>query len=181
MNRLISLFLITLSFPVFGQSFLDQHLGTYRGQLHLCYPNRPVDSVQFELIVQPTEEIGRWTNTVRYLSPDGSVGQVKDYDLMKDSLFSDDTHFILDEKDGILITETRIGNTFYANYTVDGMLYIVSTTYNGNYIDYELTCYNNAGKRESVSEPDEENVSWKVDSFPLMVVQKGRLHKQKTE
>lgn len=181
MNRLISLLLITLSFPVIGQNFLDQHLGTYRGQLHLCYPNRAVDSVQFEFIIQPTVETDRWTNTVRYLSPDGSVGQVKDYDLMKDSVFKDDTHFILDEKDGILITETRIDNTFYSNYTVDGMFYIVSTTYYGNYIDYELTCYTNLGKRESSSEPDEENVSWKVDSFPLMTVQKGRLYKQKTE
>lgn len=181
MNRLISLLLIILSHPVFGQNFLDQHHGTYRGQLHLCYPNRPIDSVQFELIIQPTEKLGRWTNTVRYLGPDGSVGQVKDYDLLQDSVFNDDAHFILDEKDGILITETRIDNTFYSNYAVDGMFYIVSTTYCGAYIDYVLTCFPNQGKRESASEPDEENVSWKVDSFPLMTVQKGRLYKQKTE
>ncbi|MBI3239991.1 MAG: hypothetical protein HYZ43_14305 [Flavobacteriia bacterium] len=181
MNRFISLLVLFLNLTLSGQNFLDQHLGTYRGQLHLCYPNRPIDSVQFELIIQPTEKQGRWTNTVRYLSADGSVGQVKDYDLVKDSVFNDDTHFILDEKDGILITETRIGNTFYSNYTVDGMFYTVSTTFNGNYIDYELTCYPMEGKRESVSEPDEENVTWKVDSFPLMTVQKGRLYKQKTE
>jgi hypothetical protein len=141
MNHFLSFLVIILSLPIYSQNFLDQHLGTYRGQLHLCYPNRPIDSVQFELTLQPTGKNGRWTNTVRYLGPDGSVGQVKDYDLIKDSVFNDDMHFILDEKDGIFITETRIGNTFYANYTVDGMFYIVSTTYVGNYIDYELSCY----------------------------------------
>lgn len=181
MKHLISLFLIVLSVPVYGQNFLDQHLGTYRGQLHLCYPNRPTDSVAFEFIIQPTEQPSRWTNTVRYLGPEGSVGQVKDYDLLKDSVFNDDTHFILDEKDGILITETRIDNTFYANYTVEDMFYIVSTTYSESHIDYVLTCYPSQGKRESSSEPDQENVSWKVDSFPLTTVQKGRLYKQKTE
>ena len=131
-----------------------------------------------ELLLQPAQQTGHWQNTVRYFGENGAIGEVKAYEYVIDSTVNDGAHYILDEKDGILITEVRIGNSFYANYTVDHMSYIVITTYEDNYIDYALSCYNLTAIRNSESEPDEENISWKVDSFPLMTVQKGRLYKQ---
>lgn len=177
-SHLLIVLLLLTGFPAVAQDFLDTHAGNYKGTLHLLYPNGKQDSVTMELILQPTEQAGRWQNTVRYFGENGAIGEVKAYELVLDTTVNDSTHYILDEKDGILITEVRIRNSFYANYTVDHMSYFVRTTYEDNYIDYELSCYNLTVIRSSESEPDEENTRWKVDSFPLMTVQKGRLYKQ---
>lgn len=160
------------------QDFLDAHVGTYKGTLYLLYPNGKQDSVEFELLIQPAKEPGRWTNTVRYMGENGAIGQVKEYELVVDTTVKDGAHYILDEKDGILISEVRIGKSLYANYMVDHIAYHVTTTFETTYIDYELSCYDMLHQRTSESEPDEENIRWKVDSLPLLSVQKGRLYKQ---
>jgi len=171
--------LIALIFNATSQEFLNNHLGKYVGQLQLCYPDKTSDSVTFEISILPTQTPNRWKNTTTYFLPNGAT-QVKDYELIRDTLVQGNAHYILDEKDGILITETRIGNTFYSHYTVDGIYYSAQTTYETNYIDYELSCYQTTNKRESISEPDEENNKWKVESFNLLTVQKGRLFKKKS-
>lgn len=177
-HHLLFLFLFLAGINAHAQDFLDTYVGSYKGTLHLLYPNGSRDSVTFELQIQPTEQPGHWTHTVRYIGETGTIGQVKDYVLVIDSARNDGTHYILDEKDGILITETRIDHTLYSLYMVDGMSYAVTTSFYTNYIDYELSCYQLQPMRSSESEPDEENVRWKVDSFQTATVQKGRLFKQ---
>lgn len=176
-RNLIILFFLLSGIPASAQDFLDAHTGTYKGTLHLLFPNGKQDSVTFELLLAPTQQPGRWTNTVRYLGENGVVGQVKEYELVLDTALNDGAHYILDEKDGILISEVRIGKSLYANYIVDHMAYHVTTTFETSYIDYELSCYDLLHIRNSESEPDEENIRWKVDSLPLLTVQKGRLYK----
>lgn len=176
--QLLLFFLLFAGSIVHAQDLLDQHTGTYKGTLHLLYPTGHRDSVSFELQIQPTGQPGHWTHTVRYIGESGTIGQVKDYELVIDSTRNDGMHYILDEKDGILITETRIDQTLYSMYQVDGMSYAVTTSFYPDYIDYALSCYQLQSMRSSESEPDEENVRWKVDSFQAATVQKGRLFKQ---
>ncbi|MES2556015.1 MAG: hypothetical protein V4604_07690 [Bacteroidota bacterium] len=180
MNRLISLLLITLSFSSFGQNFLDKHVGTYRGQLYFCFPKH-VDSVEFELTLASTGKPDCWKQTIHFLYPEKNANDKIEYNIRKDSLFNDDLHFLREEKDGIVTTETRIGNTFYTNYIDDHMSFDVQTTFEGSYVDYQLNGYSGPMGEESTSKPDGENPQRSVYSFPLMVVQKARLYKQKTE
>jgi len=165
--------------PVKAQHFFDDHTGHYEGTLLLLYPGRAADSVAFCLDIAKTAEPGRWQNKLTYRMPAGS--QEKNYEQVLDSAFADNTHYILDEKDGILIAETLLGNTLYCNYTVEGSFYVVRTTFHTGSIDYELSCYKSTEKTESVSDPDEKGTSWKVDSYPLLTVQKGTLIKQRPE
>ena len=180
MNRLISLLLITLSFTSYGQDFLDQHAGTYRGQLYFCFPKN-IDSVEFELTLGSTGKPGHWTYSIHYLYPERSVNDKIEYDILIDSLFNDDLHFLREEKDGIVTSETRIGNSIYSSYTDDQLFCDIQITFEGSYVDYQLNGYSAAMSEESTSKPGGENHSRTVYSFPLMVVQKGRLYKQKTE
>lgn len=180
MNRLISLLLITLSFSSYGQNFLDQHVGTYRGQLYFCFPMH-VDSVEFELTLASTGKPGCWTQTIQFIYSEESESDKMEYTILRDSIFNDDLHFLRQEKDGILITETRIGNTLYANYLDEHTAFGAQTTFEDNYVDYQLNGYSAVMSKESVSNPTEKDHPRTVMSFPLMVIQKARLYKQKTE
>jgi hypothetical protein len=174
MRTIITILSLLASLPLAAQHFLDRHPGEYTGMLHLLRPGAPADSLPFKMIVQPTGESGRWTNTVVYNYEKNASS--KNYEWVLDAA-NGEGRYIMDEKDGILIYETLIGNTFYCNYTVDDMFYVVQTTFGDGTIDFELSCYKTSGKRESRSEPDETGTTWKVDSFPLVTVQKGTLQK----
>lgn len=171
---IVTALLLLTSLQLSAQHFLDRHTGEYTGTLFLLRPGAPTDSIPFKMIIQPTGENGHWTNTVIY--NDDSNASAKNYEWVVDPE-NGQGRYIMDEKDGILITETLIGNTFYCHYTIDEMYYIVETTFEEGTIGFELSCYKNAGKRESLSQPDETGATWKVDSFPLLTVQKGTLRK----
>jgi hypothetical protein len=174
MRTIFTALLLLFALPASAQHFLDLHTGEYTGMLYLLRPGAPADSIPFKMIVQPTGETGRWTNTVIYNYEKDP--QSKNYEWVADAA-NGEGRYIMDEKDGILISETLIGNTFYCNYTVDNMFYVVRTAFGDRTIDFELSCYKTAGKRESESKPDETGTTWKVDSFPLLTVQKGTLQK----
>jgi hypothetical protein len=169
---------ILLSTVGLGQDFLTRQTGIYQGYLYMCLPNGKCDSVLLQLQIEQTTDPKRWKTTFVYLKQNGTVTMKNNYELFADSLHNDDYHFILDEKDGLLISETRIGNTIYGNYSIEDQFHITRTTYNGDTIEYELSAYSTRGKRESTSVPDEENTIWKVDSYRLVTVQKALLIKQ---
>lgn len=177
MNRLISLLVITLSFSAFGQNFLDQHTGAYQGTLYFNFP-KDIDSVGFTLVLEPAAESGQWTNTIHYLFPRKSLNDLRVYRIFRDSVYSDDFHFLREEGDGIVTSETRIGNTFYTSYQDGHLFYDIQTTYGTDYIDYQLNGYSVALGEESSNDGTHPR---NVTSYPLMVVQKARLYKQKDE
>lgn len=173
------LFLISLCALIsHGQDFLTAQTGTYRGMLHILSPNGKCDSVILQLEVAPIAGTRRWKSTFSYLKPDGTVTMQNAYELVADTLYKDDYHFLLDEKDGLVIRETRIGNTFYGTYTIDNQTHTLLTTYNGKSVEYELAAYSNKDMHKAISEPDQDHIVWEVHSLKLLVIQKGILIKQ---
>jgi hypothetical protein len=161
------LLLCLLPFSGFAQKFPDDYAGTYSGYIHL----RPgqADSIPCALIIAPTDDPNRWSNTMIFYD---DTPQTNAYEWVRNP---ETGTWLLDEKDGILITETLIGNTLYATYTVEHMMFYVRTSFGGGAIDYELTVFDPEKDHTSASA---EN-STEVHSFPVMTVQKGTFKKEK--
>lgn len=164
-------------FTLQAQHILAESVGVYSGYLQLCPPGTKCDSIPFELSIQATNDPLRFNTKTSYLINNGQ-DNVKDYDLILDSTFKDNNHYLLDEKDGILIQETRVGNTLYSVYTVEGNIFHVTTTYNKTSIDFELVVYNMSSPQKSQSHPDAENAVYQVETLPFITVQKGILSKK---
>lgn len=170
---------IFLGFSFFGfsQHYLSSYFGEYTGMLYL-YKANVLDSVPCSLKIQNTPDPNRINTLLSYYLPNG-LQQDKNYDCIVDTNFHDNLHFLIDEKDGILIKETRIGNSFYSSYTVQDNFYTVHTSYFADHIDFELIVYNQTDKLETFSAPNAANNRYRIETFPLITVQKGKLIKKK--
>lgn len=177
MRFILLIFCSFVFFTLRAQHFLASYTGTYSGYLKICQAGKDCDSIPFELSIYPTKDPKRYNTKTSYLT-DLYKDNVKDYDLIINEKHTDNCHYLLDEKDGILIQETKIGNTLYALYSVEGMLFNVTTRYFDQYIDYELVVYNMKEQQTSQSKPNAEEAVYTVETYPFMTVQKGILYKK---
>jgi hypothetical protein len=123
------IFTVVLFFQtiLFAQNHSDKNsfplswLGTYKGKMVILSAERGfIDTIDVEFLFLETEIKNRWTYKMTYKNKK-SGNTVKDYELVKpDSLPK--SSYLLDEKDGILIQNTLIGNTLYSNFSVSGYL-----------------------------------------------------------
>jgi hypothetical protein len=157
--------------------FLKDYCGKYKGILILDYPSGKLE-IPFQIEIESTKDPLIFTNRTSYFIND-STTDVKDYALKLDTTFKDGKHYILDEKDGILISETAVGNSFFSFYSVLGDYYYVKTSYTKKYIDFELTVFSGTRELKSSSIPDEEGVVYDVSSFEFVTCQHGKLRKVK--
>lgn len=172
------LFILLFSIQASAQNhFLKDYCGKYKGVLILDYTGGKLE-IPFQIEIEATSDPMVYNNRTTYFVND-STTDVKDYALKLDTIFKDNKHYILDEKDGILITETNLGNSFFSFYSVLGDYYYVKTTYTKKYIDFELTVFSGKNERKSSSEPDEEGVVYDVNSYAFVTCQHGKLKRVK--
>lgn len=176
--RFILIFLSLIALKLNAQShFLKDYCGKYKGVLILDYPTGKLE-IPFQIDIEATNDPLVYTNKTSYFIND-STTDVKDYALKLDTTYKDGKHYILDEKDGILIPETAVGNSFFSFYSVLGDYYYVKTVYTKKYIDFELSVFSGKKELKSSSTPDEEGVVYEVSSFEFITCQHGKLRKVK--
>lgn len=156
----------------FTQHFLADFTGNYQGHLKLCRTEIPCDSIAFGIQIEATESPYRFKQTTTYTLPNGETS-AKNYVLELDKNDLSKTKYTLDEQDGILIPETRVGNVFYSMYNVDKQYYHVKTAYFADRITFELVVYDEVNAVNSHSEPDEKDQTFYVSGLPYVTVQKG--------
>ncbi len=176
MKTILLFFLIVASNPFFAQEhFLRPFSGKYSGTMFICRSNGTCDSVPVELHLSNTDNPFRVSSNMRYLPTNGSTIE-KNYELVLDSVSNDGYHYLMDEKNGILLFENRVNNRFYSLYEVENMLYHVSTTYSAQEIVFDLTVYSKEKTKQS--KVIEDGDEFKVDAFPFIVSQYVILHRQ---
>ncbi len=101
--------------------FPDSWLGNYQGKMYIVSAaNGILDSLNVEFEFFESGIKNRWKYRMTYHSAkQGEI--VKDYELIKPDSLAKNT-YLIDEKDGILIQNTLIGNTLYSNFIVSGSL-----------------------------------------------------------
>lgn len=177
MRNILSILVLCCSFGVYGQHYLNEYIGKYTGYLHLCGTRVPCDSIAFSIQIIPTDSPYRFQQITTYTLPDGRT-DAKNYVMELDKNDPAKSKYTLDELDGILIPETRVGNVFYSMYTVEKQFYHVKTTYYADRIEFELVVYDEVNAVNTHSEPDELDQTFYVSGLPYMTVQKGIAYKQ---
>jgi hypothetical protein len=157
------------------EHFLENHVGEYRGYLKLV-SDKNTDSIPFGISITRTDNPTVYGNKTSYFIND-STTIVKAYYLKIDSL----KKYVLDEENGIFISEKLIGNTFYSAYNVEKRMYTVRTSYLKNKIAFELCVYSEEKAITTLSEPDEHGDRFEVKDYPFVTIQYGMLSKIKSK
>ena len=144
------------------QSFPEQCTGKWTGTMYIYAYGNLRDSVQVELSVQVIDDQS-WTWKTDYRSEKMPV--TKDYILRKDS--KAENTFLLDEGDGVILTNYLTGNKLYSNFETEGIFLTSSYELVDKRLVFEVT----SGKK--LNEAEESGVTnYSVDFVQRVVFQK---------
>lgn len=166
--------LASLHFALLGlqnpqSSLPDEWFGTWKGKVKLQGSDTKEREVGMELSVGkvPGSQDASWTITYT----DGAKKDVRAYVLspVKDK----PNRFVTDEKNGIVLDDTLIGNTLYSQFKVQETLLHVRFRLSGKSMEVEMCSYSFKEARSTSATASGE----KVDSYHLRSVQSGVLKK----
>lgn len=150
-----------------AQTFPENWVGSYSGDMILGYTDRPSDTIHTDLEIKPLIDDSVWTYKMTFKSKRyGEI--VKDY-VIRIADKNDPKKFILDELNSIQIPMNLMDNCFYTNYEVDGMLYMSSLRLFEDQLIYDLYCSTKEGKRTDRIE--EGQSVFVVDSYAVTLHQ----------
>lgn len=180
MKKLFFFLLLLLNISLYAQSnFPVSWIGSYEGDLYIEYPaGGKSDTIPVTFDLLATSAPNRWTYRVSYFSKKyGNI--VKDYEIFWNDSLKSPNHFMLDEKDGILIDEVFLNNRFYALFEAGGEVFasLLEKTSSGLYM--EIRCTSPKQGIVSQSAPDEKGNSYTVRSNYTYNVQYANLKKKK--
>jgi len=146
------------------KSFPDQCIGTWKGMMYIYAYGNLRDSVQVELSVAKIDD-NSWKWRTDYISEKMPV--TKDYIMRRDAK---SVHtFLLDEGDGVVLTNYLTGTKLYSNFETEGILLGSSYEFIGGNLVFEVT----SGKK--LNEAEESGVTnFSVDFVQRVVLQKIR-------
>lgn len=156
--------------------FPEDWLGTYKGKMYIMKQGKGItDSLDivFELLPDDTN---RWIYRMTYKGTKYAE-IIKDYYLIKPDSLAEGS-FLLNEKDGIIIAQTLIGNTFYSNFTVAGNFLSSTMRKTGNLIEFEVL---SSKKKESLTTKNKAKpgqIVFEVKSYPPYATQRAVLKKE---
>ncbi|MFN8257133.1 MAG: hypothetical protein U0W24_15665 [Bacteroidales bacterium] len=158
------------------KAFPENWLGLYEGNMYILNLKKGlIDSVKVNFYFLSTSVKNRWTYRFVYhgLKHDEII---KDYELVKpDSLKRN--NFIIDEKDGILIEATFMGNTLYSSFIVYGSLISSVMKMEKDEIFYEIYTASDQATLSTKNDPKNVSDSFTVESYPPFTTQFVRLKK----
>jgi hypothetical protein len=164
----------------FSQSnFPNEWLGSYEGIMYIEYPSeRDSTKIEFELL--ETDKPNVWKYKVSYINEKWGM-IVKDYQLLWNDTLSSKNHFILDEKNGLLIDEIFLNNSFYAHFEVGANHFQSVLQRKNNDLYYEIRCSTpQKGLKTQTTDKDEKGEFYNVHSFVTYTIQYAVL-KRKTK
>ncbi|MEN8119299.1 MAG: hypothetical protein ABFS35_03090 [Bacteroidota bacterium] len=181
--KMFSILFMLISINAYSQTtatdehFPDDWLGTYKGKMYIIKQGKGIiDSADVKLELLATNISSQWVYRMTY-NNSRYREIIKDYLLVKpDSVVTGS--YLLDEKDGIIIQQTLLGNTFYSSFTVAGDYINSIMRKTGNVIEFEVF---SARKKESLSTKNrakEGQIVFEVKSYPPFTTQRVRLIKE---
>ncbi len=160
------------------ESFPGGWLGTYKGKMYIIKQEKGiVDSVNVKFELLATRFSNQWAYRMTYNSAKYPE-IIKDYLLVKPDSAATGT-YMLDEKDGIIIQQTLLDNTFYSSFSVAGD-YLHSTTRKiANVIEFEVLSSRRKESLTTKNKAKKGQVVFEVKSYPPFTTQKAKLIKIK--
>ncbi len=142
--------------------FPEQCIGTWKGMMHIYSYGNLRDSVQVELSVAKIDD-NSWKWKTDYISEKMPV--TKDYIMRQDSKAVNT--LLLDEGDGVILTNYLTGNKLYSNFETEGIFLTSSYELVGKDLIFEVT------SGQKLNEAEESGVTnYSVDFVQRVVFQK---------
>jgi len=161
------------------ENFPGDWLGTYKGQMYMFKPGKGItDSVDVKFELLATNISNQWVYRMTYMNNKKYGKVIKDYLIVKPDSLKAGT-YLLDEKDGIIIQQTLIGNTFYSNFSVGNNYLNSIMRKTGDVIYFEIFQSKLKESLNTKNRAKEGQIVFEVKSYPPFSTQKVRLIKEK--
>jgi len=178
--RIRSLWLVAvvLAFPMLlsaqTDTFPDNWAGIWQGELDIYNAQGKAQSIPMELHILPIDTSDRYTWTIIYGS--GDQAQRRPYELV--TIDTATGHFLIDEKNSILIDAYRLGPKLIQRFSVMGNMLVTTNEVRGEEMIFEIF----SGKEEAVTTSGDtlhrgEEIPT-VQAFPITVYQRAELKRQ---
>ncbi len=147
-------------------------LGQWKGTLQWMVAGKPTKEFAMKLIIQPADTAGQYTWQIIY----GDSGKVDNRPYLLKPVDIAKGHWVVDERDGIVLDSYLHGNSFHGAFTVMGNTIVDSYTVNGDEMRVEFISIKLDQKNTSGKGTDETPF---VDSYKIMGYQVGVLKRVK--
>ena len=152
-------------------NFPQDWLGNYAGIMYAYYPgSERVDKIQVFFELHDTKDADNWIYRLSYSNEKfGDI--VKDYLLTKPTGEANYMYH-LDEKDGIVIEQPLIDDTFYSSFTVANTWISSRMRRVEGGIEFEVVSANQKASLSTKKEADKPEDVFIVDSYPPFTIQR---------
>lgn len=142
--------------------------GAWQGDITVVKSDNTTETVVMRLVVEPISELlHSWR--IEYITD--KQHSVRNYEIAPGEVGNG--HFVIDEKNGILLDCRLFGNTLVSQFQVQDALLFSRCEHQGEAIAMEIVSFNAAEPRRNVT--DEESVE--VLSYPCRAFQQGLLRR----
>ena len=175
MRPILFLFLLAASFSVNAQkSFPASFVGHWQGELSWYRQGaREPKKFKMQLLIQPADSAGHYTWKIMY--GDGGA-DIRPYELK--AVDTATGHWVVDEKNGILLDEYFIGDKLYCVFNVGGMTIVNSYWREGDKLAVEFASFPSKAVRTTGAGTEESPT---VESYAVRSYQKGILARVKPQ
>ena len=165
--------LMTVSFSQESSNtiFPQDYLGIYKGDLKIVNASGAV-IIPMEFHLKATDSLSKYIYTLVY--GEGEKRQERLYNLIEKDAAKG--AYLIDENNGILLEAKVVDNTLYSMFEVQGNLLTTTERFYEDHMIFEITFSNTQQKTTTGGTSDEVP---EVHSYPITVVQKATLLKQK--
>lgn len=152
-------------------SFPKDFIGNWSGELEWNPLGKPVQKVHMELLIQPSKDTaGQYTWNLIY---GNATSDNRPYILK--SIDSAKGHWIIDERNGIVLDQFWIGNRFLGSFSVGEVTIVNNYWLKDQQMELEFISY---GRKASATTGTGKDDSPKVDSYSIKSYQKAVLKRK---
>lgn len=155
------------------KQFPEDFFGTYKGDLEIINPQGK-QTIQMELHLKPTDTIGTYYYVIVYIM--NGNREERNYTLLEKDKAKG--LYKVDENNGILLDVKCIGTTLFSMFEVQGNILTTTERFYDDAMDFEITF---ASKQNSNASKTTDETPIEVISYPITVLQKANLVKQKEQ
>lgn len=150
--------------------------GNWEGRLHIFNVQKQVAELDMQLLISSTDSAHRAKWTILYL-PDDSSGMKpndrREYEII--GLSDQPGHFVIDEKNSILLDAYLLDQSLVSRFRVDNALLTVVYTLQGDSMRFEIF----SGAYEALRDTGEEvKTVDAVQAFAISNYQRAQLYRQ---
>ncbi|GAB2829312.1 hypothetical protein [Ferruginibacter profundus] len=157
-------------------SFPQSFIGNWKGKLQWMVNGKPTQTFTMQLRIQPADSAGQFTWQIIYGTPSTPPGKEDNRPYLLKPVDSAAGHWVIDEKDGIILDSYVHGNAIHGAFTVQGNTIVDNYKVENGKMQVEFFSIKLGDKKQSGKGTEDTPF---VDSYTISSYQTGVLIKVK--